>query len=413
MQKTIRREILAGLSTFFTMAYLLLLYPQILSEGGIDIGSALTATILTLAASTLFLGLYTNFPAVLAPGLSVGPFLVYSVILKQGTPWQTALGLVFWAGLCILILSLLKIRQKILIHIPPALKSAAISGIGLFLICVGLKDLGVPDPQRIFALSNGVALFGLALFYLLYRKKIDSAFLIVILIGWSIGLLSGLTHWRGFAAWPASLSPTFLQLDFLGALKPHLWGTLLTLILISLIDSSASLTVLSRLSHSVTEKGHIRNIDRIVIPDGAGSLLAALLGTGTLSFLLESSSGIKAGGRTKITALTVAICSLLCLFLYPMISSIPLFATPPALIALGCFMALDAKMIPWKDWTQWIPALITLITIPLAFSIYQGFAFGFISYVLIQILVGRWKKIDPVCWILSAIFAIHLILGNV
>ncbi|MBS0625215.1 MAG: NCS2 family permease [Verrucomicrobia bacterium] len=403
MEKSLRREILAGISTFLTLAYLLVLYPQILSEGGIEIGSALTATIVTLAAATIFLAFYADFPAVLAPGLSAGPFLVYGVILKQGASWQTALGLVFWGGLILFLLSLLKIRQKLLLHIPATLKTAAISGIGLFLIVVGCKDLGLPTLSE----KSGLAFLGLFFFFLLHRLKVESAFLIAILSSWIIGLITGLATWNGLTAWPPSLSPTFLHLDLLGALRPEFWGSLLTLVLISLIDSSASLTVLSHLSHKVDESGHIQKIDRIVIPDGIGSMFAALLGTGTLSFLLESSSGIKAGGRTKTVALTAALCSLSCLFLYPLISSIPLFATAPALIAIGIFMALEAKKIPWSDWSQWIPALITIITMPLAFSIYLGFVFGFISYVLIQILHGKWRHIDPICWALSFLFILQ------
>ena len=219
-----------------------------------------------------------------------------------------------------------------------------------------------------------------------------------------------MSQWNGAAALPPNLSPTFLQLDLAASIHPKLWGTLLTIVLLCLIDSSISLSILARLSDRISPKGHISNIDRIVIPDGVGSALAGLLGTGSLSFLLESSSGLKAGGRTKITAITAALCSLSCLFLYPLISSIPLFATAPALIAIGTFMAFDIKLIPWKKWTESIPALITLLSIPLTFNVYQGFALGFISYVLIKASTGRLKEIDPICWALSAVFAIHFFL---
>lgn len=411
----VRKEILAGVSTFFTAAYLLLLYPQILNEGGVDFGAALTATTLIIIIATLFLALYAGFPALLAPGMSVGPYLVYSVILKQGATWQTALGIVFWVGIFLFILTLLKVRQKILLHLPTSIKCAAIAGIGLFLICIGLKNLGILIPQNflfkigtIATPETAIALVGLVLFFVLYRMGIHSAFLIAILFCWAAGLFFGFTTWKGFAAAPASLSPTFFQLDFWTPWTTQWIGALISVLLISLFDSTASLTVLSKLSHTVDEKGHIQNIDRILVPDGTGSALAAILGTGTLTYTLESSSGIKAGGRTGLTAITAAFCSLICLFLFPLISSIPLFATAPALIAIGFFMARESAGVKWKDPTEAIPALLTLIIIPTTFSIYQGFVFGFIAFTLLKALFRRWKEVPPICWILSFIFAAHL-----
>ncbi len=407
----VRREILAGLSTFFTMAYLLLLYPQILKDGGIDSGAALTATILIIVIATFFLALFANFPAVLAPGLSVGPYLVYSIILKQHATWQAALGMVFWVGLILFLLTLFKIRQQIIFHLPQSIKSSAIAGIGLFLICVGLKDLQIltPDPQ-ILSPQNYIAFLGLALFLILHRLRFPSSFLITILTCWILGLLFHLTTWNGFAAMPPSILPTLFQLDLWTPLHPQWLGALLSVLLISLFDSTASVTILARLSHKLDTHNHIPHLNRILTPDGLGSMLAALLGTATLSYTLESSSGIKAGGRTGLTAITAALCCLLCLFLYPLISSIPLFATAPALIAIGVFMAQEAKNLKWSDFTESIPALATLITIPLTFSIYYGFALGFISFALLKALSGRYKEVHPLCWILSAIFALHLVL---
>ncbi len=405
-----RKEILAGLSTFFTAAYLLLLYPKILSEGGVDFGAALTATILTMTASTLFLALYADFPVLLAPGLSVGPFLVYSVILKQQATWQIALGIVFWAGLVIFLASLFKIRQKILLHLPPAIKSAAIGGIGLFLICVGLKNLGIPN-EKIATLSNGIALFGLILFFSLYYLQMTGAFLITILACWLIAIPFGLVTWHGFAALPPPLSATLFKLNLTDSIRFDWLGTILSVILISLFDTSAGLTVLSKLAHKTDEKGRIKKIDQIVIPDGLGSILGSVLGTGTLTFTLESSAGIKVGGRTKITAITAALCCLIGLFFYPLISSIPLLATTPILIAIGIFMTQEIKEICWKNGAESIPAIITLFTIPITFNIYLGFALGFVSYSLLKALRGEWKEVHPVCWVLAIIFAAHLSWG--
>lgn len=402
-----RKELLAGISTFFTIAYLFLLYPKILSEGGMDSGAALTAIILTVTASTLFLAFYADFPVLLAPGLSVGPFLVYSVIQKQHATWQIALGIVFWAGFVIFLLSLFKVRQKILIHLPSSFRSAAIGGIGLFLICVSLKDLGIPH-ELFFTIPNGIVLFGIVLFFTLHYFQITSAFLITILACWLLAIPFGFASWHGLAALPPSLSPTFLHLDLLSSIEFEWLGTVLSVILICLFDTSAALTVLSRLAHKVDQNGHIKNINRIVIPDGVGTMLGALLGTGTLTFTLESSAGIKAGGRTKITAITAAACSLIGLFFYPLISSIPLFASTPVMIAIGIFMTLEIKTIRWRSYTESIPAIVTLFTIPITFSIYRGFAFGFVSYILLKAIQGKWKEVHPVCWTLALIFAAHL-----
>jgi len=413
-----KREWIAGFSTFFTLAYLLLLYPQIMSEGGFDFGASLVAFIITLFISTLFLALYANFPAVLASGLSVVAFLVFSAIQKQGLLPAQALGIVFWSGLIVFIISALKWRQKILLNLPQSIKFAAISGIGLFLICIGLKNLKIlfPTPDllfdlhQVFTIPTAIASFGLFLFWVLHRKQVDSAFLLSILTCWFIGMLFNLTNWKGFAAFPPTIRPSFFLLDFSVILNPALWGTLLSVFLISLFDATASLTALARLNKQIDPHGKISRIDQIVIPDGLGSLLAALLGATSLSFTLESSSGIKAGGRTGKTAIIAAIACLLGLFLFPLISSIPIFATTPALVAIGIFMAMECKEISWRDWTEAVPAFLILITIPATFSIYRGFAFGFISYVFLKLITGKFRQIHPVSWALAIIFAIHLCL---
>lgn len=403
---------IAGLSTFFTLAYLLLLYPQIMSEGGFDFGASLVAQILTLAATTFFLALYADFPAVLAPGLSVVAYLVYSAIQKQGLLPSQALGIVFWAGLIIFILSVFKIRQKLLLNLPNSIKFSAIAGIGLFLIAVGLKNLSLLFPFRpdnLFQMPTAISLFGLLFFFFLHQRKINSAFILTILACWFLGMIANLSHWNGFAALPPSLDPSFWILDFRVIFEPNLWGTLLSVFLISLFDSSASLTALARLNDQLDSNGKIKGVDQIVIPDGIGSMLGGILGATSLTFTLESSSGIKAGGRKGAAAMIAASACLIGLFLFPLLSSIPLFATTPALVAIGIFMAKEAKEIQWKDWSEAIPAALTLGIIPLTFSIYKGFAFGFVSYTLIKALTGKFKEVHPLCWGLSILFAIHLI----
>jgi AGZA family xanthine/uracil permease-like MFS transporter len=414
MLHALRRELIPGLSTFFTIAYLLLLYPQILSEAGVDFGSALTATILTLFLSTLLLALYGHFPYVLAPGLSVGVYLAYSLLQEQKASWPTALGIIFWAGIALFLLSLFKVRQKILFHLPPSIRSASIGGIGLFLIFVAFKGLAILilDPTHffrfgtLFTLPNGIALFGLVLLFILYRLQIQASFLIAILLSWAISLSLNLSAWHGLVSLPAPLT-SFFQIDFWAPFQLQWIGALLTVLLISLFDTTAAITVLAKLSHRSDASGRIQGIDRMVIPDGLGSILASFLGTGTVAFLLESATGIKAGGKTGWTALIAAVLSLGCLFFYPLISSIPFFAVAPALIAIGCLMASELKEVFWKDFTEAIPALLIAVTIPLTFSVYRGFALGFISYVLLKTLSGRAKEVHPVSWALSLLFALH------
>lgn len=402
------KEILAGLSTFFTAAYLLILYPQIFSAGGMDAGSALTASILTIVISTLFLGLYSNFPVLLAPGLSAAVFLVYSAILVEHISWQTALGIVFWSGLILFLLTVFNIRRQILHHLPSSIKAGAVAAIGLFLIAVALKNLHVFEGE-LFNTQNSIVIFGLMIFSFLHRLKIASAFLLTILSCWLIAIPLDLVHPNGIVAWPPSLAPTLFQLDFISPFYPESLGPMLSVILICLFDTSASIAALAKLAGKIDKKSQVKNIDKILIPDGPSSMVGALLGATTLSFTLESSSGIKAGGRGKVTAITAALCCLLGLFFYPLISTIPLFAATPVIIAIGFFMLQSARDIQWKKPVEWIPALLILIITPLTFSIYQGFASGIIAYTVLKALFGEWREVHPVFWTLDILFGAHLI----
>ena len=256
-------------------------------------------------------------------------------------------------------------------------------------------------------MESGIAFLGLFLIFALHHFRIGSSFLIAIFFCWILSVALKLSHFSFGLAFPSSLSPTLLQLEW--AIDSKWFGTLISIVLIALFDSSASLTVLSRLSHHLDARGEIRNVDRIMLPDGLGSMLAAVLGTGTLTYSLESSAGIKVGGRGKGTAITAAFLCLACLFFFPLIQSIPLFATTPAILAIGCFMVFEIKKISWEKVSEWVPALISLITIPTTFSIYLGFGFGFVSYALLKALKREWKEVHPVCWTLAALFAVHFL----
>lgn len=400
------KEILAGLSTFFTAAYLLILYPQILQAAGIDGGAALTACILTTFLSTMFLALYADFPVLLAPGLSVAIFLSYSSVASGAITWQTALGIVFWSGLLLFLLTVFKIRQQILHQIPSSIRSAIVAGIGLFLIFVSLKNLsGVP----LFSLQNCVVAFGILLFFLLRSLSIKGSFLLTILGSWAAAIFLKLAKLENFVDFPPSIAPTFAQLDLLSPFYPASIGAFLSVLLISLFDTSASIAALAKLAKRLDRKSQVKGISKILIPDGLGSMAGAVLGSTTLAYTLESSSGIKEGGRGKTTAITAAICTLLGLFFYPVISHIPLFATMPVVMILGGFMALTATEIQWNKKTEWIPSLLILIITPATLSIYLGFAIGIAAYTLLKTISKEAKEVHPILWTLDILFGMHLV----
>lgn len=410
-------EILAGLSTFFAIAYLFALAPQLLSQGGIDFGSALSATILAIAAATLFFSLYVDGPIAVGPGLSVMTYLVFSVIGKQILEWPEVLGIVFWAGFLQYLLSLLGWRQKLLRAIPQTLQHAAATGLGFFFIAIGLKQLGIIeiiDGVYVMGILGGegqlIALAGLALFVVLYWFHFPGSCLLPVILCWMAALTLGETKWQGLFSLPPSLQETIFKLSFSSILQPQNWSILLTILLISIFDAGATLNALAHQLGWNRPDGSIRNLDKAVIPDGPGSMLAALLGTTSCSLYAESSIGIQAKGRTWITGCTITICCLSALFLYPLLSSIPLFATVPVLLGIGGILAMQIRWIEWKKPAEAISFLITAIAMPLFFSIYWGFALGFISYVLLKTITGKAKIIHPIVWALAAIFAAHLLL---
>ncbi len=417
LTKPIFHEIVGGLSTFFAISYLFVLAPQLLSIAGIDFGAALSATIIVIALATLFFALYVNGPIAVGPGLSVMTYLVFSVMGKHILDWQGALGLVFWAALLQYLLSAFGWRKKILLAIPESLQLASAAGLGLFFIAVGLKQLGILEIiQGKLAMGalggNGqiIASVGLVLFFFLHKVHFPGSCLIPVIFCWVLALLFGETKWQGLFSLPPSLGSTFFKLTFSSILHPQYWSILLTILLISIFDASATLSALARQLGWMRPDGRIRNLEQAVIPDGIGSMLGAFLGTTSCSLYAESSIGIHAKGRTWLSGCTIAVCCLSALFLYPALSSIPLFATAPVLIGIGVKLALYLKCIDWKKIPEAFSFLITSFAMPVFFSLYWGFALGFISYTLLKTLIGQAKKIHPIVWILTFIFAAHLLL---
>jgi AGZA family xanthine/uracil permease-like MFS transporter len=413
--KSFFHEIVAGLSTFFTMSYVLILCPEMLTAGGLEFGAAMSATIVTLAFGTLLLSLIAGYPVVVGPGLGIAAFLIFSIMGANQITISEIMGLVFWTGVLEVLLTFGGIRQKILLHIPATLKRAAPAGIGLFFIVVGLKQLeliqianGAYSLGTIGTVGQTIGLFGLLLLSFLHLKKHRAAFLFPILFCWGLSLLFGISEWEGFFSLPPPLEPFKLNLWVI--LQPNLWTTLLSVLLIALFDAAAAITALARALGWIERDGSIRNINRVLIPDGVSSMLGAVLGTTSSTFYIESSSGIRAGGKTWIVGTTAALCALLSLFFYPALASIPRFATAPALIGLGALMASGKSWKEWENPTEWIPFIITALTMPLFFNIYLGIAFGFISYVGVKLVSGRRTEIHPLVWGLAAIFVLHLLI---
>ncbi|MDN3507824.1 MAG: NCS2 family permease [Simkaniaceae bacterium] len=413
-----KREVLAGATTFSSMAYVIFVNPSILSEGGLDFGAVMIATILVTFLASLLMGLFANYPFCIAPGIGVSAYLTYSIILKRDVPWESGLAAVFIVGILLFLLTIFHLRRRILSTIPHTLLKGIAVGIGLFLIEVALKNAhAIETPAhsfiRIAANPDFAALTfmttSLGLLAILLWRKWSSAFLIVILLNWIVALLTGHAEWKGIVAMPPSLSPTFFKLDFTDLFKPDFIAIMTSLFLVAVFDSSAGLMILGKAGNFLDKNGKLPRIQKALFPDSIATTIAPLLGSAALAIHIESLSGIRAGGKTGITSITCGLLFLVCIFFYPLFSSIPHFATAPVLIALGIMMSQEVKGIEWKKITEVIPFLTIAITIPLLFSIYHGFAYGFISYLIVKLLAGKWREIPPVCYIFGILFTAQLI----
>lgn len=416
---TFWREILAGLTTFATMAYILIINPQILSHAGMDFGAVMAATAISAFIATLCMGVIARYPFALAPGMGLNAYFAYGIVLGAGHPWQVALGACFISGLIFLILTVLRIREKIMHAIPASLRYATTAGLGLFLAFIGLKDLGIitAHPTTLVTLGKmasaeaALAGFGIILIGALMVLEVKGAMLIGILVNWGLGLLLGLVQWKGFVSAPPSLAPTLLKLDIAGALKPEYIAVILSLVFVSLFDVAGTLLGLAEQGRFLTERGRLPRANRALVNDAVGTMAGAVLGTSPVAIHLESAAGISVGGRTGFTAVVVAILFLLSLFFSPLVASIPTFATAPILIILGALLMSSISRLNWADPAVSIPAFVLLISIPFTFSIATGIALGFILYPLIRLFSGRAKEVHPFVWVLAILFGLHFAFG--
>lgn len=413
----VRRELLAGLTTFLTMAYITVVNPAILSDAGMDFGAVFVATCLAAALGSLIMGLYANYPFGLAPGMGLNAYFTYGVVLGMGLEWQVALGAVFLSGILFLIISLLPIREWIINAIPMTLKMAISAGIGFFLAIIALQGAGIVVNSDATLVTLGdmtspqvlLALLGFAIMVALSYRHVPGAVIIGILVVSAIGLPLGISEFKGIMSLPPDPSSTFLQMDVMGALEVGLVTVVLVFLFVDLFDSSGTLVGLAHRAGLLDEQGRLGNLRRALVADSGATIGGAVFGTSTTTTYIESASGVYVGGRTGLTAVVIAVLFLLALLFSPLVSSIPGYATAPALLFVACVMARGLAEIDWDDVTDSAPAVVTAVAMPLTYSIADGMGLGFITYVLAKVLAGRGGDVHAAVWLIAALFALRFL----
>ena len=405
----VRTEITAGITTFLTMAYIVAVNPDILSQTGMDFGAVFVATCLAAAYGSLIMGAVANYPVALAPGMGLNAFFTFGVVMGMHQPWQVALGCVFWSGTLFLLLSIFRIREWIINDIPASLKTGIASGIGLFLAIIALQKAGVvvEDSGTLVSLGHvtsvPVLLFfaGFILITVLHHHRIPGSVIIGILVTMAVGACFGLVEFRGFVSRPPDMTPTFLQLDIAGALNLNLLAVIFAFLFVDFFDTSGTLIAVAQKGDLLDGDGRLPRLGRALLADSSASIVGSLLGTSTTTSYIESGAGIAAGGRTGLTAVTVAILFLATLFFSPFVSMVPAFATSSALLFVAIFMISAIKHVNWEDVTEYTPAALTACMMPFSYSISDGIAVGFISYLLIKIATGRAEEIGISVYIIA------------
>lgn len=406
-----RTEVLAGVTTFLTMCYIIIVNPIILSETGMNYGAVFVATCLAAAIGCLVMGLIANYPIALAPGMGLNAYFTYSVCLGMGVPWQTALAAVFISGLVFLAISFLKIREAIVNAIPMSLKFAIGGGIGLFLALVALKNAGiiVDNPATLVGLGNLksptvlLAFLGFIIIVVLHQLKVRGAIIISILAITGLSTLLGLNQLKGVVGAIPSIAPTFMQMDFEGLFTATMIGVIFVFFLVDLFDSTGTLVGVSHRA-GLLKDGKLPRLKKALFADSTAIVAGAALGTSSTTPYIESASGVAAGGRTGLTAVVVAVLFLACLFLSPLAQSVPGFATAPALLFVGVLMIHGITNIDWDDITEAVPAFLTIVFMPFTYSIADGIAMGFISYAIIKLLTGKAKTVPYMVWIVAVLW---------
>lgn len=409
---SVRKELLAGLTTFMAMSYVLFVNPSLLAQAGMDHGAVFVATCLAAALGCVLMGLLANLPIALAPGMGLNAFFTYVIVLEQGYSWQTALAAVFFSGCLFLLLSIFKIREWIINSIPLPLKLGIAAGIGMFLALIALKtaNIIVASPATLVTLGDLhspqvlLAIAGFFLIFALAHRGWHSAVLVSILLVTLAAWWLGDSEFNGVVAMPPSLAPTFMQLDFTAALTLSIIPVVLTLLFLDLFDTSGTLVAVTQKAGLLQADGKVPDLSRALVADSSASMVGALLGTSTTTSYVESTSGVASGGRTGLTAIVTGLLFLLALWFSPLAAMVPGYATAGALLYVATLMLTSLQHVEWDDMLQAVPVAVVLIMMPLTFSIADGIGMGFISYAVLCLLTGKLERTTLSVWLLALIF---------
>jgi len=410
-QTTIRRELLGGVTTFLTMAYIIVVNAQILSQAGIPADGVVFATCIAAAVATLVMGLYANYPIALAPGMSLNAYFTYTVCLGMRVPWRTALGAVFLSGVLFVLLTVTRVREQIVNGIPHGLKHATAGGIGMFIAFVGLRSakLVVANPATFVSLGSfadpqvQAACLGLVLTLILMVRRVNGAILLGILGTTLFGIFRGLAHWPSAVLALPNPAATLLQLDIKGALDLGLVEIIFIFLFVDLFDNVGTMVGVCEQGGFIKD-GKIPRVGRALLADGIGTIFGALTGTSTVTSYIESAAGVAAGARTGLSNVAVAALFLVAMFFSPIAAAIPAFATAPALILVGALMTESIAQVEWKEFSEAFPAFVTLIATPLTFSIATGLSLGVISYTVSKLAAGKHREVSVLLWLLTILF---------
>jgi len=412
----VRTELLAGLTTFLTMAYIVFVNPAILGDAGMPKDAVFVATCLVAALGTLVMALYANYPIALAPGMGLNAYFAYVVVLGMGFTWQAALGAVFISGCLFVLVTLFRIREVIVNGIPRSIRNAITAGIGLFLGLIALKNAGIvaANPATFITLGDlhkaPAVLAGIGFFVIvaLDRLRVRGAILIGILVVTALSFVFGGNQFAGIVSAPPSIDPTLFKLDIKGALSVGLVNVVLVFFLVELFDATGTLMGVANRA-GLLKAGKMERLNKALMADSTAIVAGSMLGTSSATAYIESAAGVQAGGRTGLTALTVAVLFLACLFIAPLAGVVPAYATAPALLYVACLMLREIVDIDWEDTTESVPAVVTLLMMPFTYSIANGLAFGFISYAVLKLLTGRVRQVPWIIWLIAAVFLFKFI----
>ena len=415
---TIAKEFLAGFTTFVTMAYIIFVNPQMMAASGMDLGASFVGTCIAASIACFAMGLYSNWPVGLAPGMGLNAFFTYTVVGEMGYSWEIALGAVFLAGILFVIISITPLRQWMLNSIPMNLRIAMGAGVGLFVGFIGLKTGGIIIQNDATFLSLGnlknietlLAAIGFLLILVLAIRKITGAIIIGVLAVTIIGSLLGLIEFNGIVSPPPDLSPIFMKLDILGALNLAMISIIISFLFVNLFDTAGTLLGVASRANLIEDSGKIKYLDKALKADSTASVAGSFLGCSPVTSYVESSAGVEAGGRTGLTAIIVGIFFLVAIFFSPLASMVPSYATAGALIYVAILMLSGMEKLDWSDNTELLPALIMIIMIPLTFSIANGIAIGFVSFVILKFAAGKKSEISLGAWLLFIIFLLKFLI---